>query len=284
MTQTTITLADIDIQLQTPLEILVTDAFRPFLNGRGHRQIAVEFQEVGQLPEMSGQPVFENLIFQAYADGARRYHDHKEGDRPYAVGRLELAAGRESIQYLSGDGRFFSETQNCFSHIALEEILLGYDRLILHSSYISTSYGAVLFSGPSGIGKSTQAALWERYAGAKLINGDRTILSRDHGGWKAHGSPYAGSSRCFLNESHPVCAIVMLGQGGSCDIRKLSVPAAFQRLYAGTTVNSWNAQCVDRVCSLLTTLAMEVPVYHLICTPVAAAVDTLAAVLRKEGE
>lgn len=286
MTQTTITLADIDIRLRTPREVLVTDAFRPFLDGHGRHQITVEFQEVDHLPSLPGRPVFENLIFQVYADNGvdcRLYRDHKEADRPYAVGRLDLPSGKETVQYLAEDRRFFSETQNCFSHIALEELLLSRDRLILHASYIATSQGAILFSGPSGIGKSTQAALWERYMCARLINGDRTVLSREANGWTAHGSPYAGSSRCFVNESHPLRAVVMLEQGSACGISRLSLPAAFQRLYAGTTINSWNASYVARVCDLLTALAAEVPVYHLVCTPDEAAVRTLAAELRKEG-
>ena len=122
-----------------------------------------------------------------------------------------------------------------------------------------------------------------RYAGAKLINGDRTVLSRETSSWTAHGSPYAGSSRCFVNESHRIRAIVMLDQGPACQIRRMSAAQAFQRLYAVTTVNSWNPVYVDCVCGLLTELAMTVPVYHLTCTPDAAAVETLAAELRKDG-
>ena len=131
--------------------------------------------------------------------------------------------------------------------------------------------------------KERQAALWERYMSARLINGDRTVLSREAHGWTAHGSPYAGSSRCFVNESHPLRAVVMLEQGSACGISRLSLPAAFQRLYAGTTINSWNASYVARVCDLLTALAAEAPVYHLVCTPDEAAVRTLAAELWKEG-
>ena len=284
--ETTITLAGVDIALITPCAVQVTEAFRPFLNGGGQQRFPVTFQEVDALPAIPGTPVFQNLSFQAYGTGAadhRLYWDHKEGDRPYAVGRLDPANGRETVWYLPGDRRFFSQTSNCFAHLALERLLLERDRLILHASYIAAPQGAVLFSGPSGIGKSTQAALWERFRNARLINGDRVILSRETAGWMAHGSPYAGSSRCFRNESHPIRAVVMLRQGPVCTVRRLRGGTAFQRLYAGITVNAWNPACVERVCGLLAAMAVEVPVLELTCTPDETAVRVLEAQLQKEG-
>ena len=59
----------------------------------------------------------------------------------------------------------------------LFDIFADLGMLVLHSAYIVTSAGeAILFSGPSGVGKSTQAALWERCAGARVVNGDRALV------------------------------------------------------------------------------------------------------------
>lgn len=276
------TLADVTVTLQTPRPVTTTENFRPFAGGGGSRRVTVELQEVAHLPEFSAPPVFENILFSVFPDGAgylRRYHDHKEHDRPYAVTRLLPDENRVRIDYLAGDDLFFCESQNCFSHIALEELLLHCGRLILHASFVDTAFGGLLFSGPSGIGKSTQADLWTRYAGAQLINGDKTVLSPEPDGWWAHGSPYAGSSRCFVNRSVPLRAIVMLEQGNACALRRLPAGEAFRRLYANTIVNSWNAAYVARVCELLTALAAAVPVYHLTCTPDKAAVDILKTAL-----
>lgn len=56
----------------------------------------------------------------------------------------------------------------------LFDILADAGMLVLHSAYIVTRQGeGILFSGPSGIGKSTQAALWQRYGAAQTVNGDR---------------------------------------------------------------------------------------------------------------
>ena len=59
----------------------------------------------------------------------------------------------------------------------LFDILADAGMLVLHSAYIVTRQGeGILFSGPSGIGKSTQAALWQRYGAAQTVNGDRALV------------------------------------------------------------------------------------------------------------
>lgn len=279
-----LTLAGCTISLHIPCAIRITTEFLPFLGETGSRRFDVTFREVERLPVFPTPPVFTNYAFSVFPEGdgfLRRYHDHKEDDRPYAVGRLK--EDRETVEYLARDRMFFSESQNCVSHIALEEILLRFDRLILHAALVETQWGGLLFSGPPGIGKSTQAALWEREEGAVQLNGDRPILSRDSGGWTAWGSPYAGSSRCFVNRGAPVRAVVMLEQGPVCRLTRLPLAAAFQRLYAQTTVNAWNPAYVSRVCALLTQLAEEIPIYHLICTPDRRAVACLRDRLRQGG-
>ena len=281
-----ITLADVSIRLHTPRVISISNSFRPFLGKTGTHAADVEFQEVCQLPRLTGSPVFEHVFFKVYGEGdsfARLHQDHRMKDRPYALSRLLPGEAREIVQYLEGDRASFSSSQNCFSHIALEELLLWYDRLILHAALIDSPLGGVLFAGPSGIGKSAQADLWTRYGGARLINGDRTILAKGADGWSAYGSPYAGSSRCFVDQRCGVRAIVMLEKGCCCQAVRLPAPAAFQRLYAQTTVNTWNRAYVDRVCTLLARLTSEIPVYRLCCTPEKAAVETLRSALVEDA-
>lgn len=278
-------ISELTISINSPYEVKLSKEFEPFIHD-GHRDVSVTLREVEELKKPTGKPLFTDYAFSAYRDSEgfyRVFHDRKEGDRPYAVGRVLGHGTREEIEYLTGDQQFFSETANCFSHIALEEILLHFDRLILHAALVETQWGGLLFSGPPGIGKSTQAALWEREEGAVQLNGDRPILSRDSNGWTAWGSPYAGSSRCFVNRGAPIRAVVMLEQGTTCRLTRLPVAAAFQRLYAQTTVNAWNPAYVQRVCTLLTRLAEEIPIYHLICTPDRRAVEILRDRLQQGG-
>ena len=171
-------IAGCEIRLLMPFRPEVTRGFQPFLCAPGEAPLTVSLLPVQALPEVRGRELLRNYAFAVFRteDGFFRvFHDRREGDRPYAVGHLEQD-GRETIEYLEADRGFFSETANCFSHIALEALLLQREAMILHASFVSTRYGGLLFSGVSGIGKSTQADLWQRYEGAELLNGDRTVL------------------------------------------------------------------------------------------------------------
>ena len=278
---TPITLADVTIRLETPETVLCTSNFRSFLGEGGGQSVRAAFSKVPVLPEVIGRAEFETVMFSVHRteDGfVRRYRD--QDGQYYAVG-WTTPKGVE-IRYLPWSQAYFSETHNCFSHIALEELLLLRDRLILHAAFVAVGERGLLFSGPSGIGKSTQAALWERH-GARLINGDRTVLSQDAAGWRAWGSPYAGSSRCFRSEDRPVGAVVVLEQTPVCVVRRLTAAEAFHRLYPQMTVNSWSSTYVERASGLLAELTARVPVYLLACTPDDRAVEVLARVLKEDN-
>ncbi len=187
------------------------------------------------------------------------------------------------MQYLEKGSHCVSELHNSFAHLCFEGILIHEHRLCLHAACVRTQWGGILFSGPSGIGKSTQADLWCKHRGAEQINGDRPILSKGNEEWLAWGSPYAGSSNCHVNESCPVRAIVMLRQAGSCSLRRLSAKEAFRAVWSGLTVPAWDATAVEAACDLALELSTTVPVYEFDCTPDVAAVEFLEQGLEKEG-
>ena len=186
------------------------------------------------------------------------------------------------MEYLEKGAPMIRDLHSAFFHIGFEGLMIRENRLILHAACVRTSFGGILFSGPSGIGKSTQAELWCKYRGAELINGDRPILTPDVAEWRAWGSPYAGSSKCYRNESCPIAAIVMLEQAETCAIRQLKPQEAFRSVWSGTAVQSWDSVFVERASDLVLDLIGKIPVYELKNTPDEAAVECLEAALRKE--
>lgn len=165
------------------------------------------------------------------------------------------------------------------SLLALERRMLGKEQLILHCAYLCHEKEAVLFSAPSETGKTTQAKLWETYAGSRIINGDRALLGQVVGRWTAHGWPVCGTSEECLNEAYPVRAIVMLRRGESDQVRRLNASEAFRLLYMQITVNGWNRESVTRVMDLIEQLLTRIPVYELTCTISEHAVYCLKDVL-----
>lgn len=156
----------------------------------------------------------------------------------------------------------------------LFDIFADAGMLVLHSAYIVTPAGeAILFSGPSGIGKSTQAALWERSAGAQIINGDRALL--DIGRKTANGIFYSGTSGICRNVTAPIRAIVLLGQNDENRVSTPSPQAAFAGVLSQCAYYDWDALSATKMTECVARLVSDVPVLHFDCRADASAVRVL---------
>lgn len=161
------------------------------------------------------------------------------------------------------------------SLFALERQMIQRQSLILHCSYVEYHRKAILFSAPSGTGKSTQAALWEKYRKSSTINGDRALLRKIDGRWMACGWPVCGSSEICKIRDTKVHAIVMLKQGKINRIVRLSPFEAFRQVYPEVTVNQWNPEFVQAAINGIEDLILQVPVWQLTCDMTEDAVKCL---------
>lgn len=281
-----VSIADAVIAIESPYAPEMTVRMAPFVSD-GKAELFVRVEEAAQLPQCVGPAIYQQANFDVVHDGegslCRRYYDRLGGYICYALSRFSSDGKTMEVLSIPEGRKHMNQLENLFYHIQLENLLLQRDRMILHASCVETALGGLLFSGPSGIGKSTQAELWCHFEGARLLNGDRPILGRRSGVWRAYGSPYAGSSRCYLNESTPVRALILLEQGPDCTIRRASCAEAVRRLLEQITLNQWDPAFVSRVCALLDALLGEIPVYVLRCTPDRRAVDLLRQTLAADG-
>ena len=185
--------------------------------------------------------------------------------------RAEVRAARSERSWVLDELRLWST-------LCLPQLLLPFRVLVLHASYIGIGGRAVLFTAPSGTGKSTQAALWQRHRGAAIHNGDKAGISLRPSAM-AHGLPFSGTSGICENVSLPLAALVVLSQAPENTVRRLGPAAAAaalsENLFADPAVPAeWQAARL-----LLLDLVSAVPVYALACTPDVRAVETLEQVL-----
>lgn len=164
---------------------------------------------------------------------------------------------------------------------ALETKMAERDSLILHSSSIHYGNGAVLFSAPSGTGKTAQSEQWRKYRGNTTINGDRNLLTKINEVWCMRGWPICGSSEICHNEEHPVTAIVMLEQAVEDSIRRLHGMQAYARIFPEITCGRWDKKKALHIMDLAEKLVSEVPVFLLKCTISENAVCILENELQK---
>lgn len=135
--------------------------------------------------------------------------------------------------------------------------------LSIHASFVGKDGYGVLFVGPSGMGKSTQARLWERYRGAEIVNGDGPILYESGGAWYAAGIPWDGKDQIYKQRNLPVKAIIVLEQAKENRIERLNPMQAMGTLLKLILHPIWDDDAMDQVTALLYRCAGAVPFYHL---------------------
>lgn len=168
-----------------------------------------------------------------------------------------------------------------FSCAGLHSKLLQKGALVFHSSYMDWNGQAILFAGKSGVGKSTQASLWEKHAGAEIINGDRTLLRKKGGIWHAYGYPCCGSSDICINRTLPLKAIVILEQGNENKVETLTMGQKYRALFTGSEMYLWYEKEMERVNRLVEEIMTGVRIIKLVCRPDADAVEVLKTALEE---
>lgn len=146
--------------------------------------------------------------------------------------------------------------------------LLDFDGFLLHSSAVCVNNNAYLFSGQSGIGKSTHTSLWKQLFGDDcfVLNDDKPAVRFVDGGVYAYGTPWSGKHDISINTRVPVKAICFINRGKENKITRLPDSlAAFNLISQGSSILS-ETQC-DKMLELIERLIEKVPVYKLECTP-----------------
>lgn len=211
-----------------------------------------------------------------------RYLNIKGFPYPYAFYK-EIDEKNRVIQVLNYFKNEFTIDTLFWSLFALEKHMIEKDSLILHCNYMVHNNHGILFSGPSGIGKSTQGDLWKKYRNASIKNGDKGLLLKDDGKWHVDGWPVCGSSEICENERHKIGAIVFLSQGKENIVTLLDKKSAIKKMISQITINYWNQDFVNKAFTLIEEICDNVNIYELTCTPDERAVEVLERAL-KENE
>ena len=273
----------VTIRVQAPFPVSIRRESIPFLLDRAEQvDISVAFESVSALPEMDHNVLWQEDRCYTCLDGtAAVFVRNYPGEPPYALFRYEDRLVR--CQYIPGSEIRLNESSSILNQIGLEKLLLDNSAFLLHSSFIRYRGQGILFSAPCGVGKSTQASLWEKYRNARILNGDRAGIRFQDGSWTAYGMPFAGSSGIYRNDEAPLGAIVTLAQGPENVIRRLRPMEVVRRLLAECSCLRWDSDFMGRVLDLLLKLAAQIPVYHLECRPDQGAVELLEHTLQKDG-
>ena len=217
-----------------------------------------------------------------YGDTQIRYTGSVDQSLSGAYMRASRCGNSSSIQVRRNSLRGHITSKVVLTAMEMEHHIAQKGGFLLHASYIGWNNRAILFTAPSGVGKSTQAALWENLRGARLLNGDRAAVAVENGQVFVHGIPFSGSSGVAENVTLPLAAIVYLSQAPMTRITRLSGVKAFRSVWEGCSINLWNKEDVVLCTESVLHTAETIPVYHLACTPDESAVTALEQELTKQ--
>ena len=143
--------------------------------------------------------------------------------------------------------------------------LLYYNGLRLHASAIEVDGKAYLFSGPSGMGKSTHTRLWrqEISTNAQVFNDDKPAIRFVDDVWYAYGTPWCGKDAINQNKKVCLAGICFLKQAAHNKIRLLNKQEAMHQVIDQTYHNFMKMDKLDIMLTLVDKLVREIPVFEL---------------------
>lgn len=260
------------MQAQEPMKVM--EEYQEFFyssreeipEANSKRMIICELKRVENFANLRGSLVHQNperLIF-SYEGLEQRVH-MMDGNvygiyRQISDSRIEIELQKDMIPELK-------LTIVLLEMLAADYFLLKEDAMVLHSSFIQWQGKGILFTAPSGTGKSTQAELWRKYAEADVMNGDRSIIywnQKKQEFWVA-GLPFCGSSRICRNCRMPLEAIVFLNQAEENKAEIFPKAQAAGRLFGEMSINQWNRDSVENGFQWIERITDSVKMIHFSC-------------------
>ena len=258
-------------RVDTPCKIIWKPTDLQFLHPCDDCEVVIQVtvREVSALPEPQGILCHngDNLWVWQSADGSewRKYSaNFVDGEPEYMCSHY--MDDEIEIFYLASTGIWENVNFYFWNFLHMERVLLRAGALVLHCCYTMYRDEAILFSAPSGTGKTTQGKLWQYTYSSEIINGDKCMLWKKNGVWCACGHPFHGSADECENRDYPIRAIALVRQSQEDRIEQITPATQVKYLFSECTVNNWDAGSVLRALDLVTDLAADVPVFLQHCT------------------
>lgn len=158
------------------------------------------------------------------------------------------------------------EAEHIFLATELFRKILKYNAIMIHSSAIKYNGKCYLFSADSGVGKSTHTALWQEVYGDKvqIINDDKPIIRIKNNKLIVYGSPFAGGTMKFQNDSADLEAIVFLERSKNNSIEELSPQSAMRYLFK-ESVRKIGKNQMNNSLNMISVILENCKIYKLHC-------------------
>jgi len=199
-------------------------------------------------------------------DGGRYYRFFR--DDGIVITDALISRGWDKIEIYANPGAGYAEY---FMKPTLEAIFynicLLHNGIALHSSAVEWNGAGIVFSAPSGTGKSTQADLWVKNFGAKYINGDRPLLKFTGGELLVCGTAWSGSAGLYKNVCVPMKALVFLEQYPENRITPLGTSEALKKILPRCFLPYHDREMMVLAMDIIDAIIKRTACWRLQCTP-----------------
>ena len=135
----------------------------------------------------------------------------------------------------------------------------------MHGAVLSAGGSGVMFTAPSGTGKTTHAQLWlSQIPDCHMVNGDKPLIRFDASGPIACGTPWCGKEKLGRNEQVPLRAICYVQRADHNRLVRVA-PSAIWPLLLKQVYLPKGPAGIGQVIPLFNRLCTEVPLYRLEC-------------------
>jgi hypothetical protein len=177
------------------------------------------------------------------------------------------------ITYTESNENIISPFLGSLGEILFRNCILFHQGIVIHAAAIEWRGKGIMFSAPSETGKTTQANLWRKNKGAKIINADRPAVRVVDNHSYLYGTLWNGSSSKYRNNSVPLSAIIILEQAKENKIRKLDKREAAARLMPRCFLPYYQEDIMNLALDNIEKIIAVTPVYVLQCRPDKEAVE-----------
>ena len=147
----------------------------------------------------------------------------------------------------------------------------------IHSASLLYQNKAWIFSGHSGMGKSTHTNLWKEIYNTPIINGDLNLLAFENNIPMIHGIPWCGTSGICNTKSYPLGGIVLLNQAPTDYVEELTPDQQILLTNQRLISPAWNAEMFDKNLSIIEEIVPNILVCKLHCTKNPTAPEVMKA-------
>ena len=180
---------------------------------------------------------------------------------------IEIEVSNEEFLEEKGKSSGFSDgyIENLCIYRKMCEQMPKWDRFLMHTAVLEYEGNCYAFLGKSGTGKSTHTGLWlKNLPTAKILNGDKPILSYKNGEFIVYGTPWMGKERFGYNGKGVLKSLCFLEQAKANEISLIPVERVAERLFIQLLMPK-NMEMVARTLELADILVKTVPSYLLKC-------------------